>query len=196
MAQINLGVQQEAETARQALDENNRAMRSVIEALEAAGIADKDLQTSGFHIQPRYFHPKPRSSGPQEPPKIIGYLVSNQLTIRVRDLDKLGEIIDRTVTLGVNSGGGVQFLNEHPEEALSEARTKAVADAIAKAKTLVEAAGVKLGRIMQINENSRMPRPMMRAEMSMAQAEAGAVPIAAGENSYQVNVQVQWEILQ
>lgn len=197
MAIINLGVQREAKTARKALNRNNEAMAVVLAELKASGIAAKDLQTSGFNIQPRYFYPKQSSSGEQRPPRIVGYTVSNQLSVRIRDLSKLGEILDKSVTLGVNSGGGIQFLTENTEGALMQARKKAVASAIAKATVLSEAAGVKLGKILEIREGARgiSPRPMR--EMAIARSMAAdAVPVAAGENSYSVSVQVRWEIVQ
>jgi uncharacterized protein YggE len=197
MAVIALGVQREAKTAREALSQNNEAMGFVLAELKAVGIAEKDLQTSGFNIQPRYHYPKQGPTGDQRPPRIIGYLVSNQLSVRVRDLSKLGEILDKSVSLGMNSGGGIRFLNENTDDALMQARKKAVANAFAKARILSESAGVKLGKILEMREDARgiSPRPMR--EMAMARSMAAdAVPVAAGENSYSVSVQVRWEIVQ
>jgi len=201
MAIIKLGVQREAKTARKALNRNNEAMAVVLAELKASGIAARDLQTSGFNIQPRYHYPKQGPSGEQRPPRIVGYTVANQLSVRIRDLSKLGEILDKSVTLGVNSGGGIQFLIEDVEGALMQARKNAVASAIAKAKILSEAAGVKLGKILEIRESARgiSPRPMR--EMAMARSIAAdavpvPVPVAAGENSYSVSVLVRWEIMQ
>jgi len=197
MALVSLGVQRRAKTAREALDQNNQAMASVLATLKKSEIADKDIQTSGFNIQPRYQYFNQSSSGEQRPPRIIEYIVSNQLTIRIRDLAKLGDVIDKTVSLGVNSGGNIRFLTQNPEEVLAEARKKAMTNAVQKATTLAKAAGVGLGKILSINENSGRPGPQPMREMAMARTpSADAVPIAAGENSYQVRVQVSWEILQ
>src|SRR5690606_17472349 len=88
-------------------------------------------------------------------PTITNYSVSNSLMVRVRDLSKLGSVLDESVTLGVNQGGDVSFINDDPAETIKEARKRAVADAIAKAKTLAEAAGVEIGRVVEINEQSR-----------------------------------------
>ena len=197
MAMISLGVQRQAKTARQALSQNNKAMASVLAALKSGGIADNDLQTSNFNIQPQYQYFKPSSTGRQQPPKIVGYIVANQLSVRIRDLAKLGEIIDLTITLGVNTGGNIQFLNENPEPLITRAREDAMQNAISKAKTLTGAAGVGLGRILTISESFSQPRPYAMAEMAMTRnAVADAVPVAAGENSYKVDVQVSWEIKQ
>ncbi|MEX3012044.1 SIMPL domain-containing protein [Hoeflea sp. TYP-13] len=196
MAVITLTVMRQEKTARAALDANNSAMAEVLAAMKADGIESRDLQTSGFSINPQYFYPKSDGTRPVEP-TITGYSVSNSLTVRIRNLDMLGAILDKSVTLGVNQGGQISFTNDDPSEAVSKARTAAVKDAVAKAATLAEAAGVSLGRISQINEQHSVPQPMpmMRAEMAMKSADA-AVPVATGENQYQVNVNVTFEINQ
>ena len=128
---------------------------------------------------------------------IVGYTVRNGLSVRVRDLAKLGGIMDQSVTLGVNEGGNILFTNDDPSGAIEQARTRAVQDAAARAKSLAAAAGVKLGKVLEISEQSYNPEPMpvMRAEMMMAKA-ADAVPVAAGENSYQVSVNLSYAIEQ
>lgn len=195
MAVLSFSVVSDAKTAREALDANNKSMTDVLKALKDAGIAERDLQTSGFAINPQYQYPD-NSDGGNKPPVLTGYQVANSLTIRVRDLTKLGSIIDQAVTLGVNQGGSIFFTNDKPEAALTEARKAAVADAMEKAKVLSQAAGVSLGRVVEISENSRAPEPvpMMRA-MSKEYA-ADAVPVAAGENTYNVSVNVTFAIKQ
>lgn len=196
MAVLNLAVQREGKTARLALNANNKAMGEVLAAMREAGIADRDLQTSNFNIQPRYFYPKP-SRGEQKPPKIVGYVVHNALTVRVRKLDELGAILDRSVTLGVNSGGGVSFTTDNPDAAIEAARKDAVKRAIAKAQTLTEAAGVRLGRLVDLSESSRRaPRPQPMARLKSAAARDESVPMAAGENSYSVSVNMRWALEQ
>jgi uncharacterized protein len=197
MALISLTVLREADTARAALDANNKAMADVMAAMKSSAIAEKDLQTSGFSIQPRYVYPDPAKSEPQEP-KIVGYSVMNTLSVRIRDLAKLGEILDQSVTLGVNQGGEITFIKDDASGLLEEARKKAMENAIAKAKTLTSTVGVTTGRILEISEQSYQPAPMpmMRAEMAMAKQASDAVPVAAGENTYRVNVNVTFEIKQ
>ena len=196
MAIISLVVLQEKPTAREALTANNEAMAKVLDAMKKAGIAERDLQTSGFSIDPRYVYPENKdNTQPPQAPKIVGYAVSNSLTVRVRDLKKVGEILDQSVTLGVNQGGNLAFTNDKPEAVIEEARKKAVANALAKAKTLTEAAGVGLGKVIEISEQSYSPRPMpMGREKMMAAAPANSVPVAAGENTYNVNVNVTFEL--
>ena len=193
MAVIELGVVKDAKTAREALDANNAAMREVLEALKEAGIAERDLQTSGFTINPQYRYPQD-SSGGSQPPELTGFQVANTLSVRIRDLARLGEILDRSVTLGVNQGGGIRFTNDKPDAEVSEARREAVADAMAKAKELTDAARVGLGRVLEMSETTQRaePMPMMRTMAKDFAAEA--VPVAAGENSYSVVVNVTFAL--
>lgn len=195
MAVIMLTVTREAETARAALDANSAAMNDVLAAMKTEGVEARDLQTSGFSIQPRYIYPSPKSSGEREPPRIVGYTVRNSLTVRVRDISAVGAVLDKSVTLGVNEGGNITFTNDDPSAAITQARIKAIKDAMVKAKTLAETAGVKTGRLLEISEQSYSPRPvpMARAEMSMARS-ADSVPVAAGENTYKVTVNVSYAI--
>lgn len=193
MAIVSLAVMREAETARQALDQNNEAISAVIAALKEAGIEGRDLQTSGLQINPRYVYPQDNSG---EAPRIQGYQVSNTLTVRVRDIEKLGAIIDESVTLGVNQGGSISFTNDDSSATVTEARKRAVKDAMGRAKTLAEAAGVGLGPVLEISEQSMTPPPMpLSAKMvRMEAASADAVPLEAGENVYRVQVSVTFGI--
>ncbi len=197
VAVLTLTVTREAKTARAALDANSEAMGQVLEAMQAQGIEARDLQTSNFSIQPRYSYPPRQAGAPTEPPSIEGYTVRNSLTVRVRDIEKVGAILDQSVTLGVNEGGSIVFTNDDPSEAIDKARAQAVRDATARARTLAEAASVKLGKILEIAEQTGRPQPMpvARAEMAMASA-ADAVPVAVGENRYTVAVSMSFAIEQ
>lgn len=192
MAVLGLAVTSEEKTAREALDANNGAMAAVLASMREMGIAERDLQTSGFSITPRYVYPKRSSDA--EPPRIVGYQVHNALTVRVRDLAGLGAIIDRSVSLGVNQGGNVTFTNDDRSAAITEAREQAMADAISRATTLTEAAGIGLGKILSISEQSFRPQPIPVARAEMAMRAADAVPVASGENTYRVQVNVTFAL--
>jgi len=196
MAVITLAVLKEAATAREAMDQNNSDMAAVIAALKEEGIEARDLQTSGLSINPQYVYPNERNS--EEKPRITGYQVTNSLTVRVRDLDKVGGVLDRSVSLGVNQGGNIIFTNDDPTSAMSDARKSAVEDAVAKARTLAEAAGVEVGKVLSISENAGMPAPMpmMKAMRAQGMAAEAAVPVEAGENTYTVQVNVTFELVQ
>lgn len=189
MALLHLMVTREGASAREALDANTEAMREVLAEMRKSGIAERDLQTAQFSIEPRYRHHQPDAGGQREPPAIVGYTVSNSLAVRVRDLEQVGAILDRSVSLGVNQGGNIQFLNDDPAAALEQARVAAVKDALQRAATLTAAAGVRSGRILEISEQSFQPRPMPMARgQTMMAADSSSVPIAGGENSYSVTV--------
>ena len=195
IAVLVLTVTREADTASDALDANSAAMRDVLSAMRAQGVAERDLQTSNFSIQPKYNRPPRKPSGEMETPRIVGYTVRNTLTVRLRDISRVGAVLDQSVTLGVNEGGSIAFTNDDPSAAVEQARIKAMQQAIAKAKTLAGAAGVKAGRVLEISEQSFNPRPMPMAQAEMAMMRsADAVPVAAGENTYKVTVNVSFAI--
>jgi len=196
MAVLELTVMRQAETANAALNANSSAMTEVHKAMRSAGIENRDLQTSGFSIQPNYFYPAPQGTGEREPPRITGYTVRNSLTVRIRDIDAVGKILDQSVSLGVNEGGNITFTNADPGAAITEARTRAVHDAIARADTLAQAAGVKRGRLLEISEQSYNPRPVPMMEMAMSRAADAASPVAVGENTYRVSVNITYAIEQ
>ena len=197
MALLSLTVLRDGKSARAALDANNAAMAEVLAAMKADGIEERDLQTGGFSIQPRWVYPAEKN-GTRKPPFIDGYEVRNTLTVRVRDLDKVGAVLDSSVTLGVNESGTVIFTNDDPEPARAAARKDAIAKALEKAKAMTEPLGVGLGRITQISEAdfARPPMPMAKMAADSRIALAEAVPVAAGENEYRITVSVTWEIAQ
>ncbi len=191
VALLSLGVMNQAGTAREALDATNAGMSRVIAALKAQGVAPRDLQTGGLQIAPTYTYTN-NPDGTQKS-DLTGYQVTNTLSVRVRDLGKTGEIIDRAVALGVNQGSGITFTNDDPASAVAEARKRAVADAIQKAKTLSQAAGVELGRVLEITDQNVAVSPMPISAKTFDRA--ASAPIEAGENSYRVQVTVTFELL-
>ena len=195
MAVISAGTVSEAETARAALSANNEAMAAVLKTIRDAGVAGKDVQTSNFSVQPKYTYPPRASDGTQDAPKIVGYTVSNTVTVIVRDLDKLGGVMDAVVTSGVNQMHGLDFTIAEAEPLRNEARRAAVADALARARLYAEAAGVKLGPIRTITEDSfvRPPQPVGRMMMEAKMTDA-AVPVAQGEQMIEATVNIVWEI--
>ena len=196
MATVTLGVVREAKTARDALTANNAAMREVIDTLKAAGVAEKHIQTSNFSVQPKYIHPKRSSTGERRPPRIVGYTVSNNVTISVRKLDTLGPVLDSVISAGSNQVHGIAFSIAEPKPLQNEARKRATADAIAKAQLYAEAAGVILGPIQSISERGspRPPQPVLRQARAMAMEASAAVPVAPGEQAINMQVYITWEI--
>jgi uncharacterized protein len=188
-ARLSAGVVTQAETAAAALTANNTAMMRVFAALRMAGIPENRIQTSNFSVQPQ--HPPFRPDNP-EPQRIIGYQVSNNVTVIVDDLTKVGSTLDALVRSGANQLGGIQFTIADPKPLAERARTLAVVDGAAKARTLATAAGVTLGPLMSIEEATSV-RPPMPFAMARAVA-AEAVPIAEGEERVSVNVTMTYAI--
>ena len=192
MATVSVGVVSQGANAAAALADNTKAMTAVMAALKSAGIADKDIQTAGFSVQPRYEY---GNNG--QAPKLVGYDTTSSFDIAVRQLDRTGALLDVLVRAGSNQVSGIAFQVSEPDAALDEARRRAVADAKRKASVYAKAMGVGLGAVSQISEGAvyRPPGPMrMRvvgAEPEMADAPA---PIAAGEQTLSVDVNVTWEI--
>jgi uncharacterized protein YggE len=187
LAQVDAGVTSDAKTAREASDANNAAMGKVLLALKGAGIEEKDYQTSRLSLQPQY--PANRSG----PSPIVGYRASNRVTIRVRDVTKIANVIDTLVGAGANDIGGINFMVSQASKLLDDARTQAVADARRKAEIYAKAAGVTLGAPLSISEEGTAPRPVFRAKMA---AEMAATPVAQGEETLSVTVNVSWAIKQ
>ena len=186
-ARFSVGVVSEAATARNALDANTRDMQNLIDGLKAIGIQPEDLQTSSFSINPRYERSKSRA------PTIDGFEVRNTLVILIRDLETLGEVLDRATSLGANQFGGLSFFVSEADARLDEARADAIADARRKAEIYVKAAGSQLKRVLAISEQGRSsgPRPMVA---EMVQSRRASVPIETGETTLSVTVSVVWEI--
>ena len=194
MAVVTLGVVSEAETAREALVANSQAMSEIAAALRQAGIEGRDLQTSGFFVEPRYTQPRPVEQGEPRAPEIAGYTVRNNLTVRIRDIARAGALLDRAVELGSNYVTGISFTVADPKPLEAEARRGAVADAEAKARLYAEAAGVALGPVILIEERAdefEPPRPMMSRAIA---AEAADVPVEAGEITFRAQVRVEWAL--
>jgi uncharacterized protein len=191
IAIITLGVMKRAATAREALTQNNQAMAEIIAHLRQSGIEEKDIQTSNFTVNPAYQY----DNQGQQPPKIIGYDVSNQVTAVVRKLDALGAILDEAVSKGSNQIYGISFSIDDPRAREDEARKLAIEDATRKARLIAESAGVTLGPILNILEMLPSPPIPLHAKAQRMEAAAdSAVPVAQGEQVVTVQVNVSWEI--
>ena len=196
MALINSGVTTQGATAREALDANTAAMAELIAALKDAGIEARDIQTSGFSVNPNYVYSDARDDlGYTLPPKMNGYQVSNTVTVAVRKLDDLGSILDKSVNVGANTINGISFSVADPTELYNQARKEAFADARAKAELYATASNATLGDLESISEsqsfNSPQPTPQYaRADM----AASKPVPVEAGEMSFEISVNVKWEL--
>jgi hypothetical protein len=185
-AQIEAGVTSDSKTAREASEANNAAMGKLLLALKAAGVEEKDIQTSRLSLQPQI---APNRTG--EAAAIVGYRASNRVTVRLRDVLKVASTIDMLVGAGATDIGGIDFSVSNASKLLDEAREQAVADARRKAEIYARAAGVTLGAPLSISEEGA-PGPMPFRKM--AGGMAAAAPVAQGEETLQVTVNVSWAI--
>jgi uncharacterized protein len=187
LATVDGGVSIDAKTAREAAETGNAAMTKVLAALKAAGIEDKDLQTSRLSLLPQY-----ASSNRPGPNTLTGYRASNRVTVRLRDVGKVASVIDTLVGAGANEIGGINFTVASASKLLDEAREKAVADARRKAEIYARAAGVTLGAPLSISEEGTpSPAPYYR---KMTASLGAAAPVAQGEETLSITVGVTWAI--
>lgn len=185
-ATISLGVTTNGPNAAEAMAANSKALAAVLERLKAAGIEERDLQTSNLSLMPNWVGYDSGST-----PSIGDYTASNMLNVRVRALDQLGTILDASIADGANTLNGITFELAVPGPTLDEARKAAVTDARARATVLVEAAGAKLGKITAITENVgyNTPTQMFRSEGADAK-----VPVATGQIGMMSSVVITYEM--
>ncbi|MEO8756396.1 MAG: SIMPL domain-containing protein, partial [Devosia sp.] len=137
------------------------------------------------------------ANGYQLPPKIVGYTVTNSVTVHVRDLTILGTMLDKEVSVGANTINGINFAVEDPSALYAEARKAAFADAKDKAELYAEAAAVGLGAIQQISENqgySQPPQPYLAKAMAATADRSAPVPVEAGQLTFTIDVNVNWDL--
>ena len=184
MAVIRIGVTSQGKTAHEASNTNAKQMTKVLAAIKGTGVADSDVQTSRLSLQPQY---DPNKSGTA---RLLGFQVTNQVTIKIRDTGKMPVILDTAISAGANEMSGIEFVVSEQSKLLDQARDDAIADARRKAELYAKAAGAKLGKVMAISEegSSPPPRPVMQA------MRAGAVPVAPGSQMLRANVTVSYEL--
>jgi len=182
---VSAGVMTKAPSARAALSENTKRMKQVFSALKDLNVEDRDMSTSNFNISPNWEH---GPSGSQQ----NGYQVSNEVTVRLHDVTLVGAALDTLVRAGANQAGGVRFIVKDRDTLLDTARAKAVANAKSRATLYAEAAGVELGKIIEITERGSHggPSPVFAGRAVAMEA----APIAAGEQDLSVSVTITWAL--
>lgn len=196
MASYSAGVTTQGASASEALSANSAQMNKVMAALKRAGIADRDVQTSNLSVNPIYAQPKRLPDGSTEDgeQRIVGYQVTNNVSVRQRKLADMGKVIDALVTAGANQVNGPNFMLDEPGAAQDEARVEAMKTARTRADLYAKAAGLRVARIVSIGESGGYsPQPVMYMRKEAADMSA-APPVAAGELEMKVNVTVQFEL--
>ncbi len=190
MASISLGVMTEGKTAAEALAANATRMTAVMATLKKAAIAEKDIQTSNLSVNPQYRYVE------NQPAVLIGYQVSNQVTVVVRDLKKLGAAVDATVNAGANQVNGISFGLSDPSAAETAAREAAVRALSAKADLYARATGYRILRLVTLSEGGgyapQPPMPMVT--MAMRGKAEDASPVSGGELSVRIDISAVYEL--
>jgi uncharacterized protein YggE len=185
-AMIRIGVMSQGKTAREATDANAKQMNAVIGAIRNAGVEDRDIQTARLSLQPQFEQTKTGAN------KLTGYSASNDVNVRLREIDKLPGVLDSAVSAGANEISGIDFTVSDASKRLDDTRAAAVADARRKAEIYAKAAGLTVGRALTISEEGApigRPVPMLRAATK-------ATPVAPGEQTLQAAVTITYELVQ
>ena len=188
IATISAGVTTQAPSAVEAIGQNATRIERVRAALKRAGIADRDIQTASINLSPQYRYVENQS------PVLTGYQASNQLTVRFHDIRASGKILDALVGEGANQISGPNLSIEHPESALDEARTKAVAAARARADLYARALGMRVARVISVSESGGYAAPPPMPMMVRAQMAEAKTSVDPGEQQLQISVAMTFEL--
>lgn len=188
IATVSAGVVTQAADGQAALRQNAEQMNRVMAAVRAAGVAEKDVQTSGIGLHPQYRYEE------NQPPRITGYQASNTVNVKLRDVANLGKVLDALVASGANQINGPSFGIDAPEPLYDRARLQALKAARARAETYANALGMRVRRIVSISEGgAAIPSPMPR--MAFAEAlKADSTPVAPGETSVSISLDTVFEL--
>lgn len=194
IATVGTGVQTRAPTAQAAMQDNAAKTEKLIAALAKAGIAKKDIQTSGINLSAQYDYNQ-RKDEPAGP-RFIGYEASNQLTVKLRDIKKVGPLLDAMVAAGATNINGPTFAIDNPAPMLTQARGAALKSAKAQADFYAQAAGYRSARLLSIaesNSGGQPPIPMMKSARFAADS-AAATPVEPGQVNASVTLTVQYAL--
>ncbi|GIW67616.1 MAG: outer membrane protein [Candidatus Parcubacteria bacterium] len=189
IAEIRIGVITDGKDLKNLQQENSNKMNKIINFLKEQGIVDKDIKTENYSITPKYDY---RTSSYQ----IVGYTISQNLVVKIRDLTKIGEILDGVVKRGANNVSGPNFTIDESESYLAKAREKAILNAKEKAEIIAKIAGFKLGKIVSISEYSSFPSiPLYSKYVGTSGDEGETIPqIEPGSQEIKVQINITFEI--
>ena len=200
LAVINFSVINESETVENALEENSQKMNAIIEAIKSKGVESKDLKTTNFNIRPRYEYRRENTLlyPPIEGERVLaGYEINQTLMVKIRELEKIGEIIQAGTDKGANQVGSLQLTIDDLEAVKEQARNEAIIKAKAKAEDLAMRLGVKLGKLSDFNDSGAFPissRYYDAVALEASPGIGGAPEIETGENRIMVKVLLTYEI--
>jgi len=191
-ARVTLGVTTTAKDAREAMAANAKSANALVALIKSERVSAADIQTSDVSISPMFSNQPPAQASA---PTIIGYSVSNNVTVTVRDISGLGALLDKAVAAGANAIYGIGYGENDPSALLDKARPLAVADARRKAEIYAAAGGAKIGRLMELSEEPGA-RPVAFAARNYAPGAAAPTPIEAGQDKLTVTIMARFELTQ
>ena len=192
LATVTLGLETQAAELTPAIAQNNRAMEAVVAAIRKLGIAARDIQTANFSVFPLY-RSRPTPQGDEEQ-QLIGYRVSNLVTVRTENMDRVGPIIDAGMAAGANQVTGVGFSLRDDLGARSRALGAAAREARAKAEALADALGLRLGPVVAVSEQGAQVRPVFTEAMARFAGAPGPTPISPGQVEVSATVSLTYQL--
>jgi hypothetical protein len=184
-AVIRIGVTSLGKTAHEASDANAKKMTSVLSAIKESGIDERDIQTARLSVQPQY---DPNKNGTA---RLLGFQVTNQVVVKIRDIDKVPTVLDRAIASGANEMSGIEFVVSGQSKLADKARADAISDARRKADIYAQAAGAKVGHVVTIIEEGSTPPPRPMQAM-----RAASTPVSPGEQTLRAAVSVTYDMTQ
>lgn len=189
IAVISMSIITEGVTSKDAQYDNSKKSKAATDFLKEQGIEDKDIKTAGYNIYPQYSYHQNAS------PEIKGYQANQIMEAKVRDLDKLSDILSGVVSAGINQVNNLSFQIDDPDSLKAEARAKAIENAKMKAGGLEKQLGVRLGRIVNFSESvGGFPGPIFYEKAITAEIDGGGPALPTGENEVVVNVTITYQI--
>jgi hypothetical protein len=195
IAKISFSVVAAGKTVKAVTDDSNKKMNAIVDQLKGLGIKAEDIQTSEYNLYPEYNYPTVTSSSSSKAPSIVGYNLSQTVNVKIRDLTKSDDALDKAISAGANQVGSLTFDIDDASQVKNQAREKAFQAARTKAEQMANAAGVKLGRVVTFSEStSAMPMPYANFAMKAESANVAAPSLEPGSKEMNISVSVTYEI--
>lgn len=190
IAMVSFAVGTKALKSVDAVNENNTKMNVVVKAVKAAGVEEKDIQTTSYNLQPNYDYT-------EKGRVFLGYALEQQISVKIRNLDKINDVLDKAASAGANSIGSLSFTVDDMEKVKAEARAKAIDQAKQKAETLTKQAGLKLGKLINVSEGYN-PYPVasfgMGSANAMMEKSSVAPDIQVGQSEVSVSISLTYQV--
>jgi uncharacterized protein YggE len=201
IALVTFGVTAQAPKSQDAVNQSNAKMKAIIAAIKGLGVEEKDIQTTGYNLNPVYGYDRPSTPSPMYYPMpgnqvVTGYSLDQRVSIKIRNFDNINSVLDKATVAGATNVGDLQFTVDNPEMARSEARKKAIENAKEKMKNLAKDSGLRVGKLVNVQEGySNYPQPMYAEAMAKDSGAPSVAPqIQTGQMEVSSNVTLTFQI--